>query len=99
MRVVRRPATCFSDRLAAGLVAGLRKGFDIASGYKHVPMPTEAELKDKTWTTEELRKRGSTMTEDQWLMVRFKSSLIVDGLTGLRGTSLSSWATLIIMLS
>lgn len=47
------------------MVWSLRKGFDLVSMYKHVPMPTEG-----TWTTAELRKRGSTMTPDQWLMVR-----------------------------
>lgn len=41
-----------------------RWGFDIASGYKHKPIPPNSNM-----TLEELRKGGYVMDERQWLQV------------------------------
>ena len=44
-----------------------RWGFDIASGYKHKPLPPNA----KELTLDDLRRDGYLMDESQWLKVGY----------------------------
>ncbi|KAL4250076.1 Alternative oxidase [Abortiporus biennis] len=62
VEVMHRETKMLSDKIAAGFVTVLRKGFDIISQYKYKPVPANS-----TMSTEELRKAGYVMNETQWL--------------------------------
>ncbi|KAH9891657.1 alternative oxidase [Cubamyces lactineus] len=63
VEVLHREAKTFSDKIAYNFVRLLRWGFDIASGYKHKPLPPNA----KELTLDDLRRDGYLMDESQWL--------------------------------
>ncbi|THH30716.1 hypothetical protein EUX98_g3451 [Antrodiella citrinella] len=62
VEVMHRDAKNMSDRVAVLFVWLLRKGFDVVSRYKHKDVPP-----NNSMSLEELRKRGYTMDESQWL--------------------------------
>ncbi|GBE84957.1 Alternative oxidase, mitochondrial [Sparassis crispa] len=62
VQIMHREAKTLSDKVAATFVHLLRWSFDIASGYKHKPIPPNSAM-----TLEELRKRGYIMDERGWL--------------------------------
>ncbi|KAH9922798.1 alternative oxidase [Epithele typhae] len=63
VEVLHREAKTMSDKVAWLFVRLARWGFDRVSGYKHKPMPANA---DKM-SVEELRKGGYLMDDSQWL--------------------------------
>ncbi|KAM5535026.1 hypothetical protein V8D89_011254 [Ganoderma adspersum] len=63
VEVLFRESKTFSDRVAHTFVKLARWGFDLASGYKHKPLPPNA----ASMSLEELRKGGYLMDETQWL--------------------------------
>ncbi|KAH9854707.1 alternative oxidase [Lenzites betulinus] len=63
VEVLHREAKTFSDKIAYNFVKLARWGFDIASGYKHKPLPPNANL----MTLDDLRRDGYLMDESQWL--------------------------------
>ena len=70
-----------------------RWGFDIASGYKHKPIPPGSNM-----TLEELRKGGYVMNEHQWLQrILFLES--VAGVPGMVAATLRHLKSLRLMVS
>ncbi|KAI0354974.1 alternative oxidase [Trametes cingulata] len=63
VEVLHREAKTLSDKIAYNFVRLLRWGFDLASGYKHKPLPPNA----NQMTLDELRRDGYLMDEAQWL--------------------------------
>ncbi|KAI0372172.1 alternative oxidase [Pilatotrama ljubarskyi] len=63
VEILHREAKTFSDKVAYNFVRLLRWGFDLASGYKHKPLPPNA----NQMTLDELRRDGYLMDESQWL--------------------------------
>ncbi|RPD77852.1 alternative oxidase [Lentinus tigrinus ALCF2SS1-7] len=63
VEVLFRESKTFSDKVAHSFVKIARWAFDIASGYKHKPLPPNA----SEMSLEELRKGGYLMDETQWL--------------------------------
>ncbi|EJD50700.1 alternative oxidase [Auricularia subglabra TFB-10046 SS5] len=62
VRVVRHERKTMSDKLAAFFVAGLRRGFDIVSRYKHKDIPPNSNM-----NLQQLREGGYTMDPHMWL--------------------------------
>ncbi|EGN92138.1 AOX, alternative oxidase mitochondrial precursor [Serpula lacrymans var. lacrymans S7.3] len=62
VEVLHREAKTISDKFACNLVKITRWGFDLASGYKHKPIPPNSNL-----TLEELKKGGYILDERGWL--------------------------------
>ncbi|KAI6044815.1 AOX, alternative oxidase mitochondrial precursor [Pisolithus marmoratus] len=60
--VLHRQPQSFSDKVALNLVK--LWGFDLASGYKHKPLPPNS----SSMSLEELRRGGYVLTERAWLM-------------------------------
>ncbi|KAI0770292.1 alternative oxidase [Fomes fomentarius] len=63
VEVLFRESKTFSDKVAHTFVKIARWAFDIASGYKHKPLPPNG----TSMSLEELRKGGYLMNESQWL--------------------------------
>jgi len=77
VEVLHRDAKTMSDKIAYLFVRILRWGFDVASGYKHKPLPPGGEK----MSLEELKKGGYIMDEQQWLR-RF---LFLESIAGVPG--------------
>ncbi|KZT73769.1 alternative oxidase [Daedalea quercina L-15889] len=75
--ILHREANTWSDKIAYNFVRVLRWGFDVASGYKHKPLPPNY----ANMTLDELKKDGYIMDERQWLR-RF---LFLESIAGVPG--------------
>ncbi|KAG2151385.1 AOX, alternative oxidase mitochondrial precursor [Suillus clintonianus] len=62
VEVLQREAKTISDKFAYNLVKLTRWGFDLASGYKHKPIPADSKM-----SLEELKKGGYILDEKAWL--------------------------------
>ncbi|EIM85890.1 alternative oxidase [Stereum hirsutum FP-91666 SS1] len=62
VEVLHREPTTLADRNAKRFMRLCRVGFDIVSGYRHKPIPPDANM-----SLEELRKKGYAMDEHAWL--------------------------------
>jgi len=62
VEVLHRDATCFSDKVAVGLVRLSRWGYDLVTRYKHKKLPPGENM-----SLEQLRKEGYVLDEKQWL--------------------------------
>ncbi|KAI0754978.1 alternative oxidase [Daedaleopsis nitida] len=78
VEVLFRDSKTFADKIALSFVKIARWAFDIASGYKHKPLPPNA----SSMSLEELRKGGYLMDESQWLrrMLFLESIAAVPGM-------------------
>lgn len=96
MQVVRHPRLDVSDKVASGLVAFARWGFDFATGYKHAsPDAALAKLKaegKEALTVQELRDQGYILSVDDWLRrILFLESIAgVPGMVGAMARHLQS---------
>ncbi|CCM03525.1 uncharacterized protein FIBRA_05659 [Fibroporia radiculosa] len=75
--VLHREAKSVSDKIAWTFVRLLRWGFDLASGYRHKPLPPNY----KNMSLEALRKGGYIMNEKQWL----RRILFLESIAGVPG--------------
>ncbi|EMD39933.1 hypothetical protein CERSUDRAFT_92418 [Gelatoporia subvermispora B] len=76
VQIMHRDAKTLSDKVAVLFVRLLRWGFDIASGYQHKPVPPGSNM-----TVQELREKGYTMDERQWL----RRILFLESVAGVPG--------------
>ncbi|KAI0917335.1 hypothetical protein AcW1_007450 [Taiwanofungus camphoratus] len=76
VEIMHRKARNLSDKVAWAFVRVLRWGFDIATAYKHKPVPPGSNM-----TLQELRKGGYCMDERHWL----RRILFLESIAGVPG--------------
>ncbi|TFK28021.1 mitochondrial alternative oxidase [Coprinopsis marcescibilis] len=77
VQVLHRPTKTISDKLAAGLVRLARTTFDVVSGYKHKPLPSNY----KEMSVKELREQGYILDDRAWL----RRILFLESIAGVPG--------------
>ena len=72
-----------ADKAVLRLVKLLRKGFDLATGYKSIPID-DATLALKPIPIEELRAKGQLLSDKNWLLriILLESIAGVPGMVG-----------------
>ncbi|CAD6590360.1 MAG: Alternative oxidase, mitochondrial precursor, partial [Tremellales sp. Tagirdzhanova-0007] len=83
VKIVHRPTQTVGDKVAHGAVKLLRRMFDLATGYKSIPIPDHL-LKMDPLPVKELRKKGLLLSEKNWLLriILLESVAGVPGMVG-----------------